>query len=191
MEEAPLLKISSAKIGSNASLLSKSGFGQGQNSLIAWKTFFVRGLFLLLLILSSVSVGWFFAGGKFFVEFPQSTPILVAREEDVPIENDSLSDVQRYSKVEKEIRNEDDLIKFAIDYDQTPAQCVRQKDRLYFLKTHKTASSVVENILYRYGLRTDKTFAFPKNGALVYNYRKPFTKGMMQPDIPPKMRTGF
>jgi len=51
----------------------------------------------------------------------------VAREEDVPIENDSLSDVQRYSKVEKEIRNEDDLIKFAIDYDQTPAQCVRQK----------------------------------------------------------------
>ena len=57
-------------------------------------------------------------------------------------------------------------------------------DRLYFLKTHKTASSVVENILYRYGLRTDKTFAFPKNGGLVYNYRKPFTKGMMLPDIP-------
>lgn len=62
-----------SEAGSNVSLLSKSGFGQGQSSSVAWKTFFVRSLFLLLLILGSVSVGWFFAGGKFVVEFPQST----------------------------------------------------------------------------------------------------------------------
>lgn len=142
----------------------------------------MRSLFLLLLILGSVSVGWFFAGGKFVVEFPQSTPFLVATEEDAPVEFDFESDERKYSQIEQEIQKEDDLI--AIDYDETPAQCVRQKDRLYFLKTHKTASSVVENILYRYGLRTDKTFAFPKNGGLVFNYRKPFTKGMMLPDIP-------
>ena len=30
-----------------------------------------------------------------------------------------------------------------------PAGCIKQKDRIYFLKTHKTASSVIENIMYR------------------------------------------
>jgi hypothetical protein len=98
----------------------------------------VRSLFLLLLILGSVSVGWFFAGGKFVVEFPQSTvsefiiactnsikPFLVATEEDAPVEFDFESDERKYSQIEQEIQKEDDLI--AIDYDETPAQCVRQK----------------------------------------------------------------
>ena len=59
--------------GSKRSLLSKSGFGQTQSKTVLWKTFIVRSLFLLLTILCSVSVGWFFAGGKFIVEFPQTS----------------------------------------------------------------------------------------------------------------------
>jgi hypothetical protein len=55
-----------------------------------------------------------------------------------------------------------------------PPSCTPEKNRLMFLKTHKTASSVIENILYRYGLNYNKTFAMPKDGGLVFNYKKPF-----------------
>ena len=36
-----------------------------------------------------------------------------------------------------------------IIYSQFPENCENEKERLFFLKTHKTASSVIENILYR------------------------------------------
>ncbi|CAG5098205.1 Oidioi.mRNA.OKI2018_I69.XSR.g15459.t1.cds [Oikopleura dioica] len=186
MEAVPLIRTSSVG-GSKRSLLSKSGFGQTESKTVLWKTFIVRSLFLLLTILCSVSVGWFFAGGKFIVEFPQTSPFIVSRTKDLPSPV-QLEDGKKAPELVQEqvILNENDKSD-GIDYDATPEHCVRQKDRLYFLKTHKTASSVIENILYRYGLRTDKTFAFPSNGALIFNYRKPFAKKMMLP-LPDRSR---
>lgn len=46
------------------------------------------------------------------------------------------------------------------------------KSHIFFLKTHKTASSTILNILYRYGESRNLTFALPlnKNSQLFYPY---------------------
>ena len=55
----------------------------------------------------------------------------MATEEHTPVEFDSESDEPKYSQIEQEIQKEDDLI--AIDYDETPAQCVRQKGMAFII----------------------------------------------------------
>ena len=42
-------------------------------------------------------------------------------------------------------------------------RCSAPRKNVLFLKTHKTGSSTVQNILYRYGDRTGLTFALPVN----------------------------
>ena len=37
-------------------------------------------------------------------------------------------------------------------------------ENVFFVKTHKTASSTIQNILYRYGYKNDLNFAMPKYG---------------------------
>lgn len=54
---------------------------------------------------------------------------------------------------------------------QTDATC-QPKSHIVFLKTHKTASSTILNILYRYGESRNMTFALPlnKHSQLFYPY---------------------
>lgn len=52
-----------------------------------------------------------------------------------------------------------------------PGKC-REKTHIVFLKTHKTASSTILNILYRFGEKRNLTFALPlnKNSQLFYPF---------------------
>jgi len=53
---------------------------------------------------------------------------------------------------------------------------------IYFLKTHKTGSSTVQNILLRYGLKNNLNFALPKTpGCHVYDYNAPIHHSMVRP----------
>ena len=55
------------------------------------------------------------------------------------------------------------------------------RDKIYFLKTHKTGSSTVENILLRIALKYNKTIARPKNGGLNFDNYSPFGMMMVRP----------
>ncbi|XP_063296995.1 galactose-3-O-sulfotransferase 2-like [Pelobates fuscus] len=44
----------------------------------------------------------------------------------------------------------------------------KERTHIFFLKTHKTASSTVMNMLFRFGDTRNLTFAFPKNGHFSY-----------------------
>ncbi|XP_050700188.1 galactosylceramide sulfotransferase-like [Eriocheir sinensis] len=46
---------------------------------------------------------------------------------------------------------------------QTEPSCT-PSNHLFFLKTHKCASSTVQNILFRYGYSRNLTFALPRSG---------------------------
>ena len=110
---------------------------------------------------------------------PQTSPIIV--QEVVEPEN--------FEEQLVKSSLEEDEIKF----DSIPEEC-SSKDRIFFLKTHKTASSVIENIMFRsvknikflslfstfrYGKKFNKTFAMPSDGGLVFNYQVPFKKQMV------------
>ena len=49
--------------------------------------------------------------------------------------------------------------------------CVK-KHKIAFLKTHKCASSSVQNILFRFGLKNHLTFALPSTGNYLGRYVK-------------------
>ena len=52
------------------------------------------------------------------------------------------------------------------DYSRTPSISVAKPviTKITFLKTHKTASSTLQNVLLRFGEKRNLTFALPKNG---------------------------
>lgn len=54
------------------------------------------------------------------------------------------------------------------------------KSHIVFLKTHKTASSTILNILYRYGESRNLTFAFPLNGQKQLFYPYLFTSNFVE-----------
>ena len=58
-------------------------------------------------------------------------------------------------------------------------KCVA-REKVYFLKVHKTASSVIENILLRYAWTRNKTLVRPSNGGLNFDWNFPFRKGMAE-----------
>ncbi|KAM4043801.1 galactose-3-O-sulfotransferase 2-like [Anomaloglossus baeobatrachus] len=63
------------------------------------------------------------------------------------------------------IRSDTDFTKeSAIKSEQDTKSC-QPKNNIFFLKTHKTASSSIMNILFRYGEFHNLTFAFPVRGA--------------------------
>ena len=48
------------------------------------------------------------------------------------------------------------------------------RKQVTFAKTHKTGSSTVQNILFRYGQRHNLSFAFPLKNTWMFNLSKPF-----------------
>ena len=48
------------------------------------------------------------------------------------------------------------------------------KKQVIFAKTHKTGSSTVQNILFRFGQRHNLSFAFPQKNTWMFNLSKPF-----------------
>ncbi|CAG5112164.1 Oidioi.mRNA.OKI2018_I69.chr2.g6407.t1.cds [Oikopleura dioica] len=52
--------------------------------------------------------------------------------------------------------------------------CHPMAEKIIFLKTHKTASSTVQNVLLRWGQKNKKTFALPKSGKSIFSYWKSF-----------------
>ena len=43
---------------------------------------------------------------------------------------------------------EEEVVDYELNFDSVPETCEAKK-RVFFLKTHKTASSVIENIMFR------------------------------------------
>lgn len=52
---------------------------------------------------------------------------------------------------------------------------------IIFVKTHKTASSTVQNLMYRYGTKHELTFALPKNNGNRFSYPAKFSESMVKP----------
>ena len=61
------------------------------------------------------------------------------------------------------------------------SQCVKPVHDIIFVKTHKTASSIVQNILYRYGTKHRLTFAMPANNGPRFSYPAVFNAIMVKP----------
>lgn len=60
-----------------------------------------------------------------------------------------------------------------------PMKCTdpeSDSSRVVFLKTHKTASSTIQNILMRYGTKHKKTFALPATGKTIFKYWKSWSE---------------
>ena len=53
-----------------------------------------------------------------------------------------------------------------LNYSKTPSTSIAKPliTKITFLKTHKTASSTLQNVLLRFGEKRNLTFALPKNG---------------------------
>jgi hypothetical protein len=52
--------------------------------------------------------------------------------------------------------------------------------QIIFVKTHKTASSTVQNVLFRLGAKYNLRFALPKNNGNRFWYPKKFLKSMVK-----------
>ena len=48
------------------------------------------------------------------------------------------------------------------------------RKQVIFAKTHKTGSSTVQNILFRFGQKHNLSFAFPQKNTWMFNLSKPF-----------------
>ena len=69
-----------------------------------------------------------------------------------------------------------DSILFLLPSDGTPEDenhCPLRK-QVIFAKTHKTGSSTVQNILFRFGQRHNLSFAFPLKNTWMFNLSKVF-----------------
>ncbi|XP_077147336.1 galactose-3-O-sulfotransferase 2-like [Ranitomeya variabilis] len=63
------------------------------------------------------------------------------------------------------IRSETDLIQESALRSEQDTKSCQPKNNIFFLKTHKTASSSIMNILFRYGEFHNLTFAFPSRSS--------------------------
>lgn len=63
-------------------------------------------------------------------------------------------------EIQKPPQSDDNTDKYTV---QSQADTCQPKNHIVFLKTHKTASSTILNILYRYGDSRNLTFALPLN----------------------------
>ena len=65
--------------------------------------------------------------------------------------------------------------------ESTRTDCSPQEN-VVFLKTHKTASSTIQNIFFRYGLRNNLRFALPEKGwkSHLLGYPNPFQRSFLQ-----------
>jgi len=61
------------------------------------------------------------------------------------------------------------------------ATCQLSDKKVYFLKTHKTASSTIENILMRYAWTYNKTVHRPANGFLNFDFYRPIDAKQIRP----------
>ena len=52
---------------------------------------------------------------------------------------------------------------------------------IIFVKTHKTASSTVQNVFFRFGSKHELTFGLPRNNGNRFSYPRPFTAEMIKP----------
>ncbi|XP_062989300.1 galactose-3-O-sulfotransferase 2-like [Elgaria multicarinata webbii] len=72
------------------------------------------------------------------------------------------------------------------DFSQVAAAACKPKTHVFFLKVHKSASSTVMNILFRFGETHNLTFALPTNGASQLYYPNYFTTAMVEGFAPGK-----
>ncbi|XP_053316106.1 galactose-3-O-sulfotransferase 4-like [Spea bombifrons] len=73
----------------------------------------------------------------------------------------------------KELLKEVNRITLNADYiseDAESSSLCKPKSHIFFLKTHKTASSTIMNILFRFGETRNLTFAFPSNNMAQFYY---------------------
>ena len=51
-------------------------------------------------------------------------------------------------EIEETIVKVEEIVDYDLNFESVPESC-KSKSRVFFLKTHKTASSVIENIMFR------------------------------------------
>lgn len=74
----------------------------------------------------------------------------------------------------------------AVEASLSPDALCKPKTHIVFLKVHKSASSTVMNILFRFGETHNLTFALPINGASQLYYPHYFTAGIVEGFSPNK-----
>ena len=103
-------------------------------------------------------------------------------EEDDEYENKDENDYSNYDieiqAAMRALNNEDE--DEPLQNDKSKETC-QQSKHLYFLKTHKTGSSTIQNIFIRKGQEMDVNFALPISpGGHVYDYNSPIKKSMVR-----------
>ena len=83
----------------------------------------------------------------------------------VPESEDSRVEVTEYQPDTKKILYGEDR------------QC-REKRKIIFAKTHKTGSTTLQNILFRFGQEHNLLFILPKSGTHYFNLKSHFRKSM-------------
>merc|ERR1711892_69444 len=73
--------------------------------------------------------------------------------------------------------------RFTTSFNQTTnktTQCTEPHQKVVFLKTHKTASSTVQNTFFRYGDKHGLNFALPKNNGARFSYPNRLQAGLIK-----------
>ena len=83
----------------------------------------------------------------------------------VPESEDSRVEVTEYQPDTKKIL-----------YGENP-QC-RERRKIIFAKTHKTGSTTLQNILFRFGQQHNLLFVLPKSGTHYFNLKSHFRRSM-------------
>ena len=51
--------------------------------------------------------------------------------------------------------------------------------QIAFAKTHKTGSSTLQNIFFRFGVKHNLTFALPPNKSWMFSFKEPFNSSLV------------
>ncbi|CBY30723.1 unnamed protein product [Oikopleura dioica] len=89
-------------------------------------------------------------------------------------------EIIEYQRQEK-INEEEGINKKLTDNTERKDNECEAVKSVVFVKTHKTASSTLQNIFLRYGLKHDLKIALPKNSGNRFYYPQPFAKWMIKP----------
>ena len=75
-----------------------------------------------------------------------------------------------------------DSLSFSEGVPEDENHCPFRK-QVIFAKTHKTGSSTVQNILFRFGQKHNLSFAFPQKNTWMFNLTKPFQVWIKQNNL--------
>ncbi|CAH1793405.1 unnamed protein product [Owenia fusiformis] len=109
----------------------------------------------------------------------KNTQELLMKNKTIPIKNDTKGKAQKQKRDVSIAAN-------GLSKNAKNTQVVIKKTRpIFFLKTHKTGSSTIQNILMRYADKHNLTLALPSKGRYLFKYWHPFKNDSVMPLVSP------